>query len=121
MSEPSLPEQQRQQPRGRPWLKGQSGNPAGRRRGSRNRATLAAERLLDGEAEALTRKAVEMALAGDPVALRLCLERTVALRRERAVPIVLPRIASAADLAPAMDAVAGALASGAITAAQAGE
>jgi hypothetical protein len=42
--------------RGRPFEKGQSGNPAGRRRGSRNRATLAAAMLLEGESEALTRK-----------------------------------------------------------------
>ena len=51
------------------------GNPAGKPKGVRNRATLAAEALLDGEAEALTRKAVEMALAGDVMALKLCLER----------------------------------------------
>jgi hypothetical protein len=44
---------------------GQSGNPAGRRRGSRNKATLAAATLLDGEALGLTRRAVEAALAGD--------------------------------------------------------
>src|SRR5687768_12762239 len=50
------------------------GNP-GRPRGCRNRATLAALALLEGEAEALTRKAVELALAGDTVALRLVLDR----------------------------------------------
>ena len=47
-----------------------SGDPAGRTKGARNRATLAAEALLEGEAEALTRKAIELALAGDPTALR---------------------------------------------------
>jgi hypothetical protein len=31
--------------------------------------------LLAGEGEALTRKAVELALAGNPAALRLCRER----------------------------------------------
>ena len=56
--------------RGRPFEKGRSGNPAGRRPGSRNKATLAAAALLAGESEALTRKAVELALAGDPTALR---------------------------------------------------
>ena len=44
---------------------GQSGNPAGRPRGSRNKATIAAETLLDGEAQALSRKAVELALEGE--------------------------------------------------------
>jgi hypothetical protein len=51
--------------RARRFQKGQSGNPVGRPRGSTNRAARAAELLLDGEAEALTRKAIELALAGD--------------------------------------------------------
>jgi hypothetical protein len=33
------------------------------------------EALLEGEAEGPTRKAVEMALAGDTTAMRLCFER----------------------------------------------
>jgi hypothetical protein len=96
--------------RGRPFAKGQSGNPGGRRLGSRNKATLAAQMLLADEAEALTRKAVELALGGDPTALRLCLERV--LPRDRAVRFTMPRIASAADVAGAMGAVAAALAQG---------
>ena len=55
------------------WTKGTSGNPDGRPMGSRNRATLAAQTLLDGEGERLTRKAIELALEGDRAALRLCL------------------------------------------------
>src|SRR6266536_6339065 len=91
---------------------GRSGNPAGRPRGSVNRAARAAMLLLDGEAEALTRKAVELALAGDPVALRLCLERIVGARRGRPVDLVgglaLPPLASAGDLAGAVGSVAAA-------------
>ena len=64
-------EEKQQKQRGRPFIKGQSGNPAGRPRGSRNRATRAMQTLLDGEAQALTRKAVELALEGDTTALRL--------------------------------------------------
>jgi hypothetical protein len=101
--------------RGRPLRKGQSGNPKGRPRGSRNRNTLAAELLLDGEAEALARKAVELALGGDPTALRLCLNRTVAPRRERAVRPALPRLDSAADLAAIMRAITAAAVEGRIT------
>jgi Family of unknown function (DUF5681) len=99
--------------RGRPFRKGRSGNPAGRRFGSRNKATMAAQELLAGEAEALTRKAVEAALAGDPTAMRLCLERF--LPRERAVRFALPPMKSAGDVAQAMGAVTAALADGLIT------
>src|SRR4029077_7685570 len=49
-----------------PWHPGQSGNPSGRPKGSRNRTTLAAEALLDGEAEQLTRKAIELAKGERP-------------------------------------------------------
>ena len=101
--------------RGRPFEKGQSGNPAGRRVGCRNKTTLAAATLLAGEAEALTRKAVELALGGDPTALRLCIERILPPCRERTVKFILPPIESAADIAPAMKAVTSALAGGMIT------
>src|ERR1700730_5889720 len=101
--------------RGRPFPKGQSGNPAGRPRGSSNRATRAAEMLLDGEATALTHKAVQLALAGHRAALRLCLDRTVAPRRERAVELALPPIRSADDILGAIKVVSGAVGRGAIT------
>jgi hypothetical protein len=71
--------------------------------------------LLAGESEALTRKAVELALVGDPTAMRLCLERILPACRERAVKFALPPIESAADIAAAMKAVTSALADGAIT------
>jgi hypothetical protein len=92
--------------RGRPFKKGRSGNPAGRRVGCRNKTTIAAASLLAREAEALTRKA-ELALVGEPTAMRLCLEHTV--------KFVLPAIESAADIAGAMKAVTSALAGGVIT------
>jgi hypothetical protein len=57
------------------FVKGQVPNPNGRPVGSRHKTTLAIEALLEGEAEGLTRKAIEMALSGDMIALRLCLDR----------------------------------------------
>src|SRR5260370_32669157 len=101
--------------RGRRFERGRSGNPAGRRTGSCNKTTAAAAALLAGESEALTRKAVELALVGDPTAMRLCLERILPACRERTVNFALPPIESAADIAAAMKAVTSALADGAIT------
>jgi hypothetical protein len=58
---------------------GRSGNPAGRPKGVRHHITVLAEHLLEGEAEGLVRKAIELALGGDVTALRMCLDR-IALR-----------------------------------------
>ena len=56
--------------RGKPFERGNPGKP----KGARHRVTLAAETLLEGEAEAITRKAIELAKAGDGPALRLCMD-----------------------------------------------
>jgi Family of unknown function (DUF5681) len=100
---------------------GQSGNPAGRPPGARNKATLLAEALLDGEAEKIIRVAVEKALKGDPVALRLCLERMVPRPRDSAVVFELPKLETAADAVAAMAAVLDGVANGRLTPSQAGE
>ena len=98
-------QKQGQAPGGRLFQKGRSGNPAGRQPGCRNRATVAAEALLEGEAQALTRKAIELALEGDTTALRLCLERIVPQRRSRTVAFDTPRIDRVEDLARAIGSI----------------
>lgn len=102
--------------RGRPF---EPGNP-GRVPGSRNRATVAAAALLDGEAEALTRKVIELGLDGDTVALRLCLERLVPPRKDAPVQIELPPIGTVADVVGASAAVLDAVSAGDITPDEAG-
>jgi hypothetical protein len=113
--------QKQQKQRGRPFEKGRSGNPGGRPLGCRNRATLAAQLLLEGEAEALTRKAVELALSGDPAALRLCLDRLIAPQRERLVPLALPPLHKPTDLPQAMEAILAAVGHGALAPSEAAE
>ena len=107
--------------RGRPFVAGTSGNPAGRPKGARNRTTVAVEEILDGEADALARKAIELALAGDTVALRLCLERIAPAKRERPTPFALPKLETAADAVQASAALVEAVAAGELTTAQAAE
>lgn len=96
------------------------GNP-GRPKGSRNKTTLALEALLDGEAEAITRKAVEVALTGDPTAMRLVMERIIPPRRDRPVMFALPKLETASDAVKAMGAVVEAVAAGDLTLGEAGE
>jgi len=88
---------------------------SGRPKGARNKATQAVLALLEGEATALTRKAVEMALAGDGVALRLCLDRIAPPRKDNAVQFAMPRMATAHDAAQAAGAVLTAVADGELT------
>ena len=94
---------------------GKSGNPRGRPAGSRNSASLAVENLMAGEAEALTRKVIDRALEGDPICLRLCLERIAPRRKDRVVTFELPPIANAEDAELAGGAVLAAVAAGQLT------
>jgi len=71
---------------------GQSGNPSGRPKGARHRTTVAIEALLEGEGEALTRKAIELAKAGDMQALRLCMDRLAPPLRDSPVAFDLPEM-----------------------------
>lgn len=100
---------------------GKSGNPAGKPAGARNKTTLAVEALLDGEAEGLTRKAIELANAGDIAALRMCLDRIAPARKDRYVPIDLPRLDSAADAVKASAAIVAALSAGELSPSEASE
>lgn len=101
--------------RSRGFQKGVSGNPFGRPAGSRNKVTLAVDALLDGEAEALTRRAIDLALGGDLTALKLCLERVAPVRRDRVLELPLPKIENAADAVQAMSTLVAAAAAGALS------
>jgi hypothetical protein len=105
----------------RPFKPGQSGNPKGRPKGSRNQSTLAMEALLDGESEALTRKAIELALGGDITALRLCMDRVLPPRKDRPISFEMPAIATVEDAPAAMAAITSAVANGDITATEAAD
>jgi hypothetical protein len=84
------------------FQKGQSGNPLGRPLGARNKATIIAEMLLQGEVEAMTRLAIERAKAGDMTALRMCLDRAAPPCKHRTIAFELPPLESAADAASAL-------------------
>ncbi len=106
--------------RGRPFRPGTSGNPAGKAPGTRHKATRAIEVLLEGEAEALTRKAVLMALAGDGPSLRFCLDRIAPPRKDTPITFKLPPIATAADTVAASSSLLASVADGEVTPDEAG-
>jgi hypothetical protein len=59
-----------------PFTKGQSGNPAGKPKGAKDKRTEL-RALLRPHAEDLVAKAVELAKAGDTTALRICIDRLI--------------------------------------------
>jgi len=95
--------------RGRPFVNGNTG----RKLGSKNRATLVAAELLEGEREAMLRKAIELALAGNVDMLKFLLGRI--LPRERPIKIDLPHMDSADDAVEAIGSIMRAVSEGMIT------
>ena len=101
--------------RGRPFRAGESGNPAGRPKGSRNHATRMLEDLLEREAEQIGRMLVTKAKDGDLTAARIVMDRILPVRRDKPVSFQVPRIAKIADVPMAMGAIVTAVASGELT------
>ena len=97
------------------WAKGTSGNQSGRPAGSRNKATVVLEQMLEGEAQRLTRKVIDLALGGDLTALRLCMERLVPPRKDRPIHLDLPPIQTVQQISMAMTSIAAAISEGQIT------
>jgi len=94
---------------------GQSGNPAGRPPGSRNKKTLALEAEFDDRAEEILDDVIGRAKEGEKTAMRLCMERILAPKRERAITIDLPVIETAGDARRALAVVTAELGEGGIT------
>jgi hypothetical protein len=89
--------------RGKPFKPGKSGNPAGKPPGARNRATVLAQALFDGEAETLTRKIIELAKDGDMQALKVCVDRLCPPMKAQAAPVQveIPETDNISDIANA--------------------
>jgi hypothetical protein len=97
------------------FLPGQSGNPKGRPKGSRNKATQLREALTSKQINDITKACVDQAIAGDPTALRTGM--TLLYAREQSAPVSfdLPEIASLDDIPYAINAVLRAVSEGTIT------
>ena len=94
------------------FKKGQSGNPNGRPKGSRNRATLLAIAAIEGELDAIVRVVIDAAKAGDMVAARLVVDKLIPPSREVPIAIELPSIREISDCTTVQAMVFDAVASG---------
>ena len=79
------------------FSKGNTGRP----KGARNLKTVAIESLLEGQAEALTQKAISAALTGDTVALKLCMDRIAPSPKDKPICFSLPDMHCARDASEA--------------------
>jgi len=95
--------------RGRPFPPGNQGRPLG----SKNESTKIAAALLDGDREALLRKALELAKRGNERLLMFFLSRL--LPRDRLLSFELPEIVSASDARVALQSILGAVSNGVIS------
>lgn len=101
--------------RGRPFGPGQSGNPAGKPRGSRHRALLALDAIGEAASKEILEAVVIAAKAGDMRASEILLRRIWPERKGRAVEFDLPPITVPADAVKAVAAIVDAVATGELT------
>jgi uncharacterized protein DUF5681 len=97
------------------FRKGQSGNPQGKPKGTKNRATLAAERLLNDDLDNICRKLIEEALTGNVQAIKLVLDRVLPVKRDRDIDVRLPKLQTADDAVKAMSMIIESVSCGNIT------
>ena len=94
---------------------GKSGNPAGRPLGIRNQRTLFLESPMDGDAESLIRKVVELAKAGNLHALGMCMDRLLPVAKDRTVQFDLPPSETLKDVSSGMRSITAAVCEGQLT------
>ena len=87
------------------FQKGVSGNPHGKKPGTKHKLPLLTEALMRGQAEALTQKAIDVALAGDAQMLKFFLDRIMPRPRSKPIEIDLPVVRTSQDLLRALDEV----------------
>ena len=78
---------------------GQSGNPGGRKKGSRNKVSILTQNMLLDESEAITRTAIDLALNGDRMMIKLILDKiTPAIKHEPVELENMPKIDSVGSI-----------------------
>ncbi len=97
------------------FRKGHSGNPKGKAKGTRNKATLTAENLLKGELENICRKLIEEALLGNIQAIKMVLDRVFPLRKDSLIHIELPEIQNSSNALQAISIITTAVGNGEIS------
>lgn len=114
MAEENAPKPHKRGP-GRPFPKGNSANPAGRPKGSKNAALVALDALGTDAAQDLLKSVIEKAKEGDMQAARIILDRVWPAPKGRHVTFTMPKVESASDVARAVGGILEAVANGLLT------
>ncbi|TDR93062.1 DUF5681 domain-containing protein [Enterovirga rhinocerotis] len=103
------------------FQRGQSGNPAGKKPGTRHATTILAEKIMSEDVEGVVKAVVEAAKDGDMTAARIIMDRIAPVRRGAITAVTLPTIESPADLTKATSAILAAVSEGELTPVEAAE
>ena len=98
-----------------PFQLGQSGNPAGRPLGARNKATVLMETLVERDGEDLIRRFIDQAKRGNARALASLMGMILPKRKGAPIELDLPPLENAADAPAAIAAVISAVCRGELT------
>lgn len=96
-------------------MPGISGNPSGRRPGTKTRKQALVESLFEGEVAEIAKKALELARAGNTDCIRIVLDRVAPVRRGRPVHFKLPQVSDAADIVECFNGILRSCANGTLT------
>lgn len=97
------------------FQKGQSGNPKGKTKGTKNKATRIVESLMQNELDSICQKLLELAVDGNIQAIKLVLDRILPPKASRSVEIAIPKIENAKDALQAISMVIHAVGEGELT------
>jgi hypothetical protein len=97
------------------FKKGLSGNPGGRPKGVRNKASLVAEQLFANDIKIICNSVIEQAKLGNMQAAKIILDRLLPSKKDAPISLELPKIENHNDILKAIGCITQAVANGSIT------
>jgi hypothetical protein len=84
------------------FKKGESGNPKGKPKGAKHRASLLAEKLFENDIEMVCNQVISQAREGNLQAAKIILDRLLPPRKDRLINIELPPVNDSSDALKAL-------------------
>ena len=97
------------------FKKGKSGNPKGKPKGAKHKASIMAEMLFENELASVCNQVIDQAKEGNLQAAKIILDRLLPPRKDRIIDIKLPLINDSTDALKALRLICFAVGNGEIT------